>query len=96
MGNREENPPSAPTVSQPTVSQAAQPAQFLTSEARNLPCFNPREDFNTLFVSWKRWKRSFELYLLAKGTSDDKQKVALSLHTAGIPAEELYYTLAAT
>ena len=85
--------PSTSTTSQPTVSQPAQPAHFAASEVRNLPCFNPREDPNTLSVRWKRWKRSFELYLLAKGVSDDKQKVALLLHTAGMDLQDLYYTL---
>ena len=82
--------------SQATASQAAQQTQFLATEVRNLPCFNPREDPNTLSVRWKRWKRSFELYLLAKGVSCDRQKVALLLHTAGTELQELYYTLAAT
>ena len=82
--------------SQATGSQAAQPTQFSATEVRNLPCFNPREDPNTLSVRWKRWKRSFELYVLAKGISSDPQKVALLLHTAGMELQELYYTLAAT
>ena len=47
-------------------------------------------------MRWKRWKRSFELYLLAKGVSCDLQKVALLLHTAVTELQELYYTLAAT
>jgi len=81
--------------SQATGSQAAQPTQFSATEVRNLPCFNPREDPNTLAVRWKRWKRSFELYVLAKGVSSDPQKVALLLHTAGTELQELYYTLAA-
>ena len=81
---------------QTTGSQAAQPTQFSATEVRNLPCFNLREDPNTLSVRWKRWKRSFELYVLAKGISSDPQKVALLLHTAGTELQELYYTLAAT
>ena len=97
--NHEESASGATAASQPTASQAgqaAQPTQFLATEVRNLPCFNPREDPNTLSVHWKRWKRSFELYLLAKGVSSDQQKVALLLHTAGTELQELYYTLAAT
>ena len=82
--------------SQATGSQAAQPTQFSATEVRNLPCFNPREDPNTLSVRWKCWKRSFEPYVLAKGISSDPQKVALLLHTAGTELQELYYMLAAT
>ena len=54
---------------------------------------NPRVDPNTLSVRWKRWKRSFNLYLLAKGITKDTQKVALLLHTGGLDLQELYYTL---
>ena len=86
--------PSTSSASQATGSQPAQVAQFGTSEVRNLPCFNPREDPNTLSVRWKRWRHSFELYLLAKGVSDDKQKVALLLHISGTDLQYLYYTLA--
>ena len=82
--------------SQATGGQAAQSTQFSTTEVRNLPCFNPREDPNTLAVRWKRWKRSFELYVLAKRVLSDPQKVALLLHTAGTELQELYYTLAAS
>ena len=78
-----------------TASQAAQPPQFLATDVQNLPCFNPREDPNNLLV---RWKRSFELNLLAKGVSSDRQKVELlfMLHTAGAELQDfkkLYYTL---
>ena len=92
MGDQEEGSSSVSTASQPTVSQAAQPTRLLGSEVKNLPCFNPREDPNTLSVCWKRWKRSLELYLVAKGISEDKQKVALLLHTAGTELQELYVT----
>ena len=39
MGDKEEGRPSVPTA-----SQAAQPTRLLSSEVRNLPYFNPRED----------------------------------------------------
>ena len=59
----------------------------------SLPPFNPKEDPNTLAVRWKLWKRSFNLYLVAKGITKDEQKTALLLHTGGLNFQELYYTL---
>ena len=68
-------------------------AQLLALEIKGLPCFNPKDDPNTLSIRWKRWKRSFNLYLRAKGITMDSQKVALLLHTGGADFQELYYTL---
>ena len=62
-------------------------------DVRGIPCFNPREDPTNLAVRWRRWKRSFNLYLLARGVANDQQKVALLLHTAGPELQELYFTL---
>ena len=68
--------------------------QVLSTEViKSLPCFNPRDDPNTLSVRWKRWKRSFNLYLVAKGITQDAQKKALLLHTGGLDLQELYFTL---
>ena len=65
-------------------------AQLLALEIKGLPCFNPKGDPNTLSI---RWKRSFNLYLRAKGITMDSQKVALLLHTGGADFQELYYAL---
>ena len=62
-------------------------------DVASLPPFNPKEDPNTLAVRWKLWKRSFNLYLVAKGITKDEQKTALLLHTGGLNLQELYYTL---
>ena len=75
-------------------SQASSTATFVPLlDVANLPPFNPKEDPNTLVVSWKLWKRSFDLYLVAKGIMKDEQKTALLLHTGGLNLQELYYTL---
>ena len=68
-------------------------AQLLALEIKGLPCFNPKDDQNTLSIRWKRWKRSFNLYLRAKGITMDSQMVALLLHTGGADFQELYHTL---
>ena len=44
-------------------------------------------------VRWKKWKRSFKLYLTGKGVTVDSQKRALLLHAAGVGVQEIYFTL---
>ena len=52
----------------------------LTNDIHRLICFNPKEDPTNLAA---KWKRSFNLFLTAKGVTNDKQKVALLLHKGG-------------
>ena len=68
-------------------------ASLLTSDVKEIPCFSPREDPTNLAARWKRWKWSFNLFLTAKGVTNDKQKVALLLHTGGLELQELHFTL---
>lgn len=42
---------------------------------------------------WRRWKRAFEYYLLAKGTVEPARRKAILLHTAGIDAQDIFETL---
>ena len=65
----------------------------LTNDIQGLPCFNPKEDPTNLAARWKHWKRSFDLFLTAKGVTNDKQKVTMLLHTDGFDLQELYFTL---
>ena len=85
---------SGATSSKTSSSQASPTATFvpLLDVASLLP-FNLKEDPNTLAVRWKLWKRSLNLYLVAKGITKDEQKTALLLHTVGLKFQELYYTL---
>ena len=62
-------------------------------EVRGLPCFDPKGEPNSLSVRWKRWKRAFNLYVASKGVTNDRQKVALLLHTGGMALQEVCYTL---
>ena len=74
--------------------QASPTATFVPLlDVASCPPFNPKEDPNTLAVRWKLWKRSLNLYLVAKGITKDEQKTALLLHTVGLKFQELYYTL---
>ena len=85
---------SGATSSKTSSSQASPTATFVPLlDVVSLPPFNPKEDPNTLAVRWKLWKRSLNLYLVAKGITKDEQKTALLLHTVGLKFQELYYTL---
>ena len=42
---------------------------------------------------WRRWKRSFEFFLEAKGITKDTQKQALLLHCAGQDVQDIFVTL---
>ena len=68
---------------------AQQPEVLKTLAVSGIPCFNPKDDPNTLSSRWKRWKRAFMIYLTSKGVTSDKQKVALLLHTSGIDFQDV-------
>ena len=55
--------------------------------------FGTKGDPNGISQRLKKWRWSFELYLTGKGVTDDKQKIALLLHGAGINVQEIYFTL---
>ena len=42
---------------------------------------------------WKKWKKAFEYYILAKGITNSNRKKGLLLHCAGIEVQELFETL---
>ena len=63
--------------SAPSGEQASGSGNLFSTDVKGLPCFNPRYDPTNLAIRWKRWKRSFNLYLTAKGVTNDHQRVAL-------------------
>ena len=83
------------TTSRTTSSSQASPTATFDPllDVASLPPLNKKEGPNTLAVRWKLWKRSFNLYLVAKGIRKDEQKTALLLHTGGLNFPELYYSL---
>ena len=72
------------TTSSTTSSSQASPTPAFVPllDVASLPPFNPKEDPNTLAVRWKLWKRSFNLYLVAKGITKDEQKTARNVMQA--------------
>ncbi|KAI8516324.1 hypothetical protein Bbelb_049050 [Branchiostoma belcheri] len=55
----------------------------ISGEMRGLPTFMVGADSSATAIRWKKWKRSFGLYLQGKGIVGETQKKALLLHTAG-------------
>ena len=85
------------TGSSTTSSSQASPAATFVPllDVASLSLFNPKEDPNTLAIPWKlckyrliviqvQIKRSFNLYLVAKGITKDEQKTTLLLHNGGL------------
>ena len=58
-----------------------------------LPPFDTMDEPNTLWLKWKKWIRSFNLYLAAKGVDSDGQKVALLLYMGGMEFQEIFYQI---
>ncbi len=54
--------------------------------------FNPHEQTN-ISVRWRKWLRSFNLFVLAKGVTNANQKWGLLLHCAGKEVLDIYDTL---
>lgn len=56
--------------------------------------FDPTGDVTSVGPRWKRWKRSFEYYVIGKGITDDDQKTALFMHLAGEKVQDIFEGLA--
>ena len=59
----------------------------------SLNTFSVDGETSSLAQRWKTWKRAFLLYVVGKGVTQDAQKKALLLHTAGLGVQQIYYTL---
>ena len=42
--------------------------------------FDTKGDISSLGLRWKKWKRGFELFFVARGNTNAQQKRALLLH----------------
>ena len=58
-----------------------------------LPPFDTTDEPNTLWLKWKKWIRSFNLYLAAKSVDSDGQKVALVLYMGEMEFQEIFYQI---
>ena len=78
-----------PSVPKHTVTTVATRMGF--TSFTNFNC----QDDNT-GLRWKKWLRSFEIYLSAKDITGPSRKKNLLLHSAGIEVQDIYFTLAAS
>lgn len=62
-------------------------------EIGNIAPFDCKSNPTSVGPRWKRWKRSFEFFLVAKGVEKDPQRKALLLHCAGSDVQDIYHTL---
>ena len=65
----------------------------ISLDVGSLVSFDTKGDPHSISQRWKKWKRTFKLYLTEKGVTDDAQKRALLLHAAGVDVQEIYFTL---
>ncbi|CAH1255636.1 RTL1 [Branchiostoma lanceolatum] len=78
-----------PTEEDPPVEGAV---VQIGGDIGSLPAFTVGGDSSSTAIRWKKWKRSFGLYLQGKGVVADGQKKALMLHTAGVAVQDIYFT----
>lgn len=43
-------------------------------------------------VSWQKWRRAFEFFVVGKGIENVAQKSALLLHSGGMKMQDIYLT----
>jgi len=65
----------------------------VSSDIGGVNRFNPHDEQSALATKWKKWLRSFNLFILGKGVTGTTQKWALLLHCAGPDVVEIYDTL---
>jgi hypothetical protein len=84
-------------TSQPVVSMAGNGASVTVTDflgtGLSLPVFNINKDPSVVANEWKKWKRSFNLFLRSRSVTDNSLKQAWLLHHAGMAVQEIYYTL---
>ena len=67
-------------------------AVSLLDGVSRLAPFSCKSDSN-IGARWRRWKRSFDYFVLAKNVTDPAQQKALLLQTASIDVQDIYHTL---
>lgn len=57
-----------------------------------VPKFDP-SDTSTVSCRWKKWKRSFEIYLEVNNVTVAARKRSYLLHYAGSDVQDIYFNL---
>ena len=62
----------------------------------NIPAIQPfyisENEASSLSQRWSKWRRGFEIYIIASAVTDNTQRKALLLHFAGEQVQELFGT----
>ena len=62
-------------------------------ELSGIHAFDCKGDITSVGPRWKKWRKSFQFFVEAKGIEDGKQKKALLLHCAGVDVQEIFEAL---
>ena len=62
-------------------------------EVSGIQPFDSTGDSTSVSPRWKRWRKSFQFFVEAKGIEEAKQKKALLLHCAGVDVQEIFEAL---
>ena len=67
-------------------------AVAITTDLGGISNFDTHRDPTTVGARWKKWKRSFKLFVIGKGVQNTAQKKALLLNCGGQQMQDIYYT----
>lgn len=67
-------------------------AALITSDIQGVQHFNCL-DRSGVGPRWRRWLRAFELFCAGKGVTNNDQKKALLLHSAGLEVQDIFFNL---
>ncbi|KAG6440823.1 hypothetical protein O3G_MSEX001465 [Manduca sexta] len=63
------------------------------SQLPPLEAFDCEGDVASVGLRWEKWKRGFELFLVALNVTEPEKKKATLLHVGGLTLQEIYYNI---
>ena len=67
-------------------------AVAITTDLGGISNFDIHGDPTSVGARWKKWKQSFELFVVGKGVQNAAQEKALLLHCGGPQLQDVNYT----
>ena len=55
--------------------------------------FNPNGEPSAIAQTWRKWKQSFNYFILASGVTNNARQKAMLLHLAGPATQDIFHTL---
>jgi hypothetical protein len=65
----------------------------VNTELSGIQSFDSTGDSTSVSPRWKRWRKSLQFFVEAKGIEEAKQKKALLLHCDGVDVQEIFEAL---